>query len=115
MTFHFALHRAMLPACLFAALVSGGQALAQTTGSIRPNEQAAPSSSVAPSPGNPDGLATGETAFDEDAARERLTRAGYSDITALMQDAQGIWRGTARKDAQKVTVALDRRGKIVAH
>ena len=109
MMFRFALRRAMLPACLLAALVSGSPASAQTTGSIRPNEPALPS------PGNPDGLATGETAFDEDAARERLADAGYSDITALMRDAQGIWRGTARKDAQKVTVALDRRGKIVAH
>lgn len=111
MMFRLVAHRALSCACLLAALAlsAGGPALAQTTGSIRPNEQ------VAPSPGNPDGLATGETVFDEEAARETLTRAGYSDITALMQDAQGIWRGTARKDAQKVTVALDRRGKIVAH
>lgn len=112
MTSCFSRHRGILGASILAvALSAAGSVSAQTTGSIIPNQPAA----SAPSPGNPDGLAPGETGLDEKAARQRLSDAGYEDIKALMLDAQGIWRGTARKDAMTVTVALDRRGKIVAH
>jgi len=56
----------------------------------------------------------GANSFTEAQATERLTEAGYSGISALKLDDQGIWRATATKDSKNVAVALDYQGNIVA-
>ena len=56
----------------------------------------------------------GKNSFTEAEAKKRLESFGYTDVSALHQDAQSIWRGTATKSGQQTPVALDYQGNIVA-
>ena len=47
-------------------------------------------------------------------AKERLEAAGYTNVSALRKDDQGIWRGTAMKDGRQVNVGIDFKGNIAA-
>jgi hypothetical protein len=56
----------------------------------------------------------GKNSFTEAQAKKRLESFGYTDVSALHQDAQSIWRGTATKNGKSVPVAVDYQGNIVA-
>jgi putative membrane protein len=55
----------------------------------------------------------GKNSFTEAEAKKRLESFGYTDVSALHQDAQSIWRGTATKNGKSTPVALDYQGNIV--
>ncbi|CCV15405.1 DUF4142 domain-containing protein [Mesorhizobium sp. STM 4661] len=57
---------------------------------------------------------SGANSFTEDQAKSRIQDAGFSDVSKLTKDDQGIWRGQANKDGKNTTVALDYKGNIVA-
>jgi hypothetical protein len=54
----------------------------------------------------------GANSFTETQVRERLEANGYSAVTALRKDEQGIWRGTAMRNGASAPVAIDYRGNI---
>jgi len=56
----------------------------------------------------------GRNSFTEGQAKSRLEKAGYSKVTDLKKDDQGIWHAKAQKDGKSVDVALDYQGKIAA-
>ena len=56
----------------------------------------------------------GANSFTEDQAKERITEAGYADVTGLTLDDKGVWQGKAMRDGKAVAVALDYQGNIVA-
>lgn len=56
----------------------------------------------------------GANSFTEAQAKSRIQDAGFSNVSALTKDDQGIWRGTADKDGKQVPVALDFQGNVVA-
>ncbi|UVK47726.1 DUF4142 domain-containing protein [Mesorhizobium sp. AR07] len=64
------------------------------------------SSAAAPVPG--------ANSFTEDQAKSRIQKAGFSEVSKLTKDDQGIWRGQATKDGKNTTVALDYQGNVVA-
>jgi putative membrane protein len=64
-----------------------------------------------PSPSAP---VPGANSFTEDQAKDRIEDAGYSNVSKLTKDDQGIWRGKASKDGKNITIALDYQGNIVA-
>ena len=47
-------------------------------------------------------------------ARSQLEAAGYTDITALTQNADGAWSATATKDGQSTTVTVSDSGVSAA-
>ena len=55
----------------------------------------------------------GKNSFTEAEAKKRLESFGYSDVSALHQDDQSIWRGTATKNGKSMPVALDYQGNVV--
>jgi len=55
----------------------------------------------------------GANSFTESQARDRISKAGFSDLKELKKDDRGIWRGQAQKGGQPVNVALDFRGNVV--
>jgi hypothetical protein len=57
----------------------------------------------------------GANSFTEGQAQDRVTAAGYGDVSALTKDDMGIWRGTATKDGKSVKVAVDYKGNVVAN
>ena len=63
---------------------------------------------------NPSAPVPGANSFTEDQAKSRIQDAGYSDVSALTKDDQGIWRGKASKDGKTAAVALDYQGNVVA-
>ncbi len=56
----------------------------------------------------------GANSFTEAQAISSIEEAGYSGVSGLAKDDQGIWRGKATKDGKSVSVALDYKGNVVA-
>lgn len=59
-------------------------------------------------------LVEGENSFTEAQAKERITKAGFTDVSALKLDDKGIWRGTAMKDGKSTSVGIDYQGNVAA-
>lgn len=59
-------------------------------------------------------LEKGANSFTEGQARSRLEGAGFTNVTELKKDDQGIWRGKAMRDGKSVTVGFDYKGNIGA-
>lgn len=54
----------------------------------------------------------GANSFTEGQARSRIEAAGFSGVSDLQKDDQGIWRGKAMHNGQQVSVALDYQGNV---
>lgn len=69
-----------------------------------------------PAMNNPDATPTfpaaGANSFTEAQAKSRIEAAGFSDVTALAKDKDGIWRGKAMKSGASHDVALDYQGHV---
>ena len=70
------------------------------------NQAVATTSANAPQP------AKGANSFSAGEARRRLQTAGYSTVSDLKKDNDGIWRGSAKKDGSNVGVWLDYKGNM---
>ena len=73
--------------------------------------------SVAQPPKQPDSQTppiAGANSFSEGQARRLIESHGYSGVSALVNDRQGIWHGTASKGAARVHVYLDYKGHVSA-
>ncbi len=57
--------------------------------------------------------APGRNSFTQRQAASRIRRAGYTDVSGLKKDGQGVWRGTAKKSGSQVGVSLDYKGNVV--
>ncbi|TCZ65518.1 hypothetical protein [Roseicella aquatilis] len=57
--------------------------------------------------------AAGANSFTEGQAKSRIEAAGFTNITDLKKDDQGVWRGQAQRGGQQVSVALDFQGNVV--
>jgi hypothetical protein len=79
------------------ALAAMGDAVAQTA------------ESLAVTPIHPD-------AQSEEAAlmRQKIERAGYTEVGALARDSTGTWRGRAKRGDRPVDVVVDKGGRIKA-
>ena len=69
---------------------------------------------ASPSANNPGAPAAGANSFTEGQAKSRIEAAGYSNVSGLAKDKDGIWRGTASKGGRAVDVALDYQGNVVS-
>ena len=56
----------------------------------------------------------GANSFTEAQAKERMEKAGFSQVNNLKKDDQGIWRASAMQGGKQVNVALDFQGNVVA-
>lgn len=64
--------------------------------------------------GGETGQTPGASSFTEDQAREAFEKAGYTGLTQVMQDDQGLWTATGTRNGQSVQVSMDYRGTVVA-
>jgi len=62
----------------------------------------------------PTGLVPGANSFAEGQARALIESKGYDNVSALVNDSKGIWRGTATKGQAKVHVSVDYKGNVDA-
>jgi len=54
----------------------------------------------------------GANSFTKGQAEGRLKKAGYSNITGLAKDKDGLWRAQAMKDGKQTNVSLDFKGNV---
>ncbi|WP_027144360.1 DUF4142 domain-containing protein [Mesorhizobium sp. WSM3626] len=59
-------------------------------------------------------LVPGANSFTEAQAKSRIENAGYSNVSKLTKDDQGIWRGQAAKGGENLNVGVDYQGNVVA-
>ena len=74
-----------------------------------------PATTMPPARTTPDAGAPlpGANSFTENQAKARIEQLGYTNVTGLAKDSDGVWRGTAMKDGRSQSVAIDFRGNIV--
>ena len=56
----------------------------------------------------------GANSFTKGQAEDRLKKAGYSNITGLTKDKDGLWHAQAMKDGKTINVSLDFKGDVNA-
>ncbi|MBB3595886.1 hypothetical protein FHX08_006306 [Rhizobium sp. BK529] len=61
---------------------------------------------------NPGAPVAGKNSFTEDQAKSRIEAAGYTDVSGLKLDDQGVWRASAKKDGKDAGVSLDFQGNV---
>ena len=63
---------------------------------------------------NPTAPVEGSNSFTEGQAKDRIEKAGYTDVKDLKLDDKGIWVASGMKNGKAVSIALDYQGNIVA-
>jgi hypothetical protein len=56
----------------------------------------------------------GANSFTESQAKSRIEAGGYSNVTELKKDDNGVWRGKAMKDGKTSAVSVDFQGNVIA-
>jgi hypothetical protein len=103
----------LLATAVITVLVGAGGAFAQTMApSANPN--ATTPAVASPNANNPGAPAAGANSFTEAQAKSRIEKAGYTNVSDLSKDKDGIWKGKASKAGTSVVVALDYQGNVVA-
>lgn len=99
--------RSYLLACL--GLLAATAASAQT-----PNAQSGPNNNAINSPAhsNSDAPVAGRNSFTEGQAKSKIEDAGYTSVTELKKDDNGIWRGKASKGGSATAVSVDFQGNV---
>jgi hypothetical protein len=101
----------ILPA--FFLVCATGVALAQSASSPANQKPSTPAISNTDR-NNPGAPAAGANSFTEGQAKSRIEGAGYSNVSSLAKDKDGVWRGKGSKGGKSMDVSLDYQGNIVA-
>ena len=102
----------LLATAVITVLIGAGAASAQTAApSANPN--ASTPAVASPKANNPGAPAAGSNSFTEAQAKSRIEGAGYSNVSGLIKDKDGIWKGKASKGGATVDVGLDYQGNVV--
>jgi hypothetical protein len=56
---------------------------------------------------------SGRNSFTEGEAKSRIEKMGFSNVSNLKKDDNGVWRGRATKDGKTVDVSLDYQGNVI--
>lgn len=91
-----------------AALLFVSPALAQNPPAAdRPNNNAVNSEQ-----NNSNRPVAGANSFTEGQAKSRIEAAGFTNITSLKKDDNGVWRGKASKGGSSTDVSVDFQGNV---
>lgn len=98
---------------LLVALVaaSAGSAVAQNQPAANPDGTTP--AIATPDKKNPTAPVEGANSFTEEQAKERMEKAGYSNVMHLKKADNGIWSATGTKDGVPASIALDFQGNVV--
>jgi hypothetical protein len=100
--------RSLLIAC--TGLIAAGAAFAQTT----PPAKSGPNNNAVNSPGqnNSNAPVAGRNSFTEGQAKSKIEEAGYTKVSDLKKDNNGVWRGKASKGGSSTSVSVDFEGNV---
>lgn len=92
-----------------AALIAGTPAFAQN-----PAAQPGPNNNAVNSSGqnNSNAPVAGRNSFTEGQAKSRIEEAGFTNVSELKKDDNGVWRGKASKSGSSTNVSLDFQGNV---
>ena len=92
-----------------AGLIFAGAASAQT-----PAAKSGPNNNAVNSAGqnNSNAPVAGRNSFTEGEAKSAIEKAGYTNVTELKKDDNGVWRGKASKGGSSTPVSLDFQGNV---
>ena len=88
-------------------------ALAQTAQPPANRDANTPAVNSPNSPPNPGAPVAGANSFTEGQAKSRIEEKGFSNVSALQKDANGVWRGKAAQGGKTVNVSVDFQGNVV--
>jgi hypothetical protein len=94
---------------IYAALLAATAASAQT-----PPAQSGPGNNAVNSSGqnNSNAPVAGRNSFTEGQAKSKIEGAGFSNVTELKKDDNGVWRGKASKGGAPSSVSVDFQGNV---
>ena len=92
-----------------AALLAATAASAQT-----PPAQSGPGNNAVNSSGqnNSNAPVAGHNSFTEGQAKSKIEGAGFSNVTDLKKDDNGVWRAKASKGGTSSSVSVDFQGNV---
>jgi hypothetical protein len=92
-----------------AALVVSTSAFAQN-----PPAQSGPNNNAVNSSGqnNSNAPVAGRNSFTEGQAKSKIEKAGFTNVSALKKDDNGVWRGKANKGGSSTDVSVDFEGNV---
>ena len=102
--------RSALIVSIILVLATGGALAQNPPASSGPNNKAVNSKSENGPNAAP---VAGANSFTEGQAKSHIESRGYSNVTGLKKDDNGVWRGKAMKDRKSVDVSLDFQGNVV--
>jgi len=93
------------------ALLASTAAMAQT-----PPAKSGPNNNAVNSSGqnNSNAPVAGRNSFTEGQAQSAIEKAGYTNVTGLKKDDNGVWRGKASKGGSSTSVSVDFQGNVIA-
>jgi hypothetical protein len=56
---------------------------------------------------------SGRNSFTEGEAKSRIEKMGFSNVTNLKKDDNGVWRGRALRDGKTVDISVDYQGNVI--
>jgi hypothetical protein len=92
-----------------AAIVASTSAFAQN-----PPAQSGPNNNAVNSSGqnNSNAPVAGRNSFTEGQAKSKIEGAGFSNVSELKKDDNGVWRGKASKGGSSTDVSVDFQGNV---
>jgi len=91
-----------------AALMIAGAASAQNS----PAQSGPNNNAINSDQKNSDRPVAGRNSFTEGQAKSKIEDAGYSNVSDLKKDDNGVWRGKASKGGSSTNVSLDFQGNV---
>ena len=106
--------RSLFVAGMAMALLAGGAAAqAQNPPAVNGPQNSAINSSDS-SNRNVRAPVAGHNSFTEGEARSRIEHKGFTNVSKLTKDDNGVWRGEATMNGRNVAVSLDYQGNVIA-
>jgi hypothetical protein len=92
--------------------LTAASVVAQTTPANKDAHTPAVATSNTANPGAP---VAGANSFTEAQAKSHIEAAGYSGVSGLTKDKDGVWRGKASKAGTSMSVSIDFQGNVIAN
>ena len=97
---------------LFAAV---GSLLAAPAFAQNPPAKSGPGNpAVNTQKGNDAAPVEGANSFTEGQAKTKIESNGFTSVSVLKKDSDGVWRGKAQKGSQPMDVSVDFKGNVIA-
>jgi len=95
-------------------LICAGLMAATAASAQNPPAQSGPNNNAVNSPGqnNSNAPVAGRNSFTEGQAKSKIEEAGYTQVTDLKKDDNGVWRGKASKGGTATSVSVDFQGNV---